>query len=75
MGLEALALIGFVPVLFMVSTEFALVPGGGFAFHRLRPLEEGLRLYFAEELIDWLLEDCVYRLEGGRFVPRLPAAP
>ena len=59
MGLEALALIGSVPVLFMVSTELALVLGGGFAFHRLRPLEKGLRLYFVEELTDWLLEDRV----------------
>ena len=59
MGLEALALISSVPALFMVSTKLALVSGGELAFHRLRPLEEGLHLYFAEELIGWLLEDRV----------------
>ena len=55
MCLEGLALLGSVPVLLVVSTELALVPGGGVTFHRLRPLEEGLRLYFTEEIIDWLL--------------------
>ena len=68
-GLEALALIGSVPILLVIRTELALVPGGGVTFHWLRPLEEGLRLYFVEELIDWLLEDSIYCLEGGRLAP------
>ena len=68
-GLEALALISSVPTLLVISTELALVLGGGVTFHRLRPLEEGLCLYFVEELIDWLLEDRIHRLEGGGFVP------
>ena len=68
-GIEALTLIGSVLVLLVIGPELALVPGGGVAFHRLRPLEEGPLLYFAEDPIDWLLEDCVHRLEGGSFVP------
>ena len=74
-GLEALALIGSVPILFMVSAELALVPGGGFAFHWLLPLEEGLRLYFADELIDWLLEDRVNGSVDWGFASGRPASP
>ena len=68
-GLEALALIGSVPTLLVIRIELALVPGGGVTFQWLWPLEEGLRLYFVEELIDWLLEDGIYYLKGGRLVP------
>ena len=68
-GLEALTLIGSVHVLLVIGAELALISGGGVTFHRLWPLEEGLRLNFAKEPIDWLLKDCVHRLEGGSFVP------
>ena len=74
-GLEAFALISSVPALLVISTELALVPGGGVTLHRLRPFEEGLRLYFVEELIDRLLEDRVFRFEGGGIVPGPPATP
>ncbi|XXG82188.1 hypothetical protein AAC387_Pa10g0187 [Persea americana] len=67
-GLEGLALICSVLVLLVTGIELALVPGG-VTFHRLWPLEEGLRLYFAEELIDWLIEDYVHRFEGCSFMP------
>ena len=66
-GLEALALISSVPTLLVIRTKLALVPGGGVTFHWLRPLEEGLHLYFVEELIDRLLEDLIHRLQGGRY--------
>ncbi|XXG46403.1 hypothetical protein AAC387_Pa02g1263 [Persea americana] len=73
--LEAFALVSSIPALLVISTELALVPGGGVTLHRLRLLKEGLRLYFVEELIDGLLEDRVYCLEGGSIVPSPPAAP
>ena len=68
-GLEAFTLISSVPTLLVISTELALVSGGGVTLHRLRPLEEGLRLYFVEELIYWHLEDRIHHLEGGGFMP------
>ncbi|XXG90551.1 hypothetical protein AAC387_Pa12g2287 [Persea americana] len=74
-GLEAFALISSVPTLLVISTELALVPGGGVTSHGLRPFEEGLCLYFVDELIDGLLEDRVYRFEGGGIVFGPPATP
>ena len=74
-GLEAFALISPVPILLVISAELALVEGRGVTSHGLRPFEEGLCLYFVEELIDGLLENHVYRLDGGSIVPGPPAAP
>ena len=45
-GLEAFALISSVPTLLVISTELALILGGGATSHGLRPFEEGLCLYF-----------------------------
>ena len=75
LGLKALALIGFVPNLLVISIELSLVSGGGVTFRWLRPLEEGLCLYLVEELIDRLLEDRIHHLEGGGLVPCPPTAP
>ena len=67
-GLEALALIGYVPTLLVISIELSLVSGGGVTFRWLRPLEEGLCLYLVEELIDRLLKYGIYCHIGGRLV-------
>ena len=74
-SLKGLAVLGSMPILLVVSTELALIPGGRVTFHRLRPLEEGLRLDLAEELVDRLLEDRVHSFVGGGFAFELPASP
>ena len=74
-GLECLAVLGSMPILFVVSTELAHIPGERVTSHRLRPFKEGLRLDLAEELVDRLLEDRVHSFVDCGFTPGLPATP
>ena len=69
---EGLAVFGSMPILLVVGTELVLILGGRVTLHRLRPLEEGLWLDLAEELVDRLSEDRVYSLVGGSFWLRFP---
>ena len=74
-GLEGFAVLGSVPILLVVRTKFALVPGGPTTSHWLRPLEEGLCFDLAEELVDRLLEDRVHSFVGGSFASEFSASP
>ena len=64
-SLKGFAVLGFVPILFVVGTELVLISGGRVTFYLLRPLEEELRLDLAEELADRLLEYRVYSFVSG----------
>ena len=74
-SLKGLVVLGSVPIMFVVGTKLVLIPRGRVTFHWLRPLEEGLRLNLAEELVDWLLEDYVHSFVDCGFTPELLATP
>ena len=74
-SLKGLPVLGSVPILLVVSTKLVLILGGRVAFHRLWPLEEGLRLDLAEDLVDRLLKDRVHSFVDCGFALEHLVAP